>query len=559
MNHYVARKWLPDERPTLPGSPSTPAHSTPLRFAYGIVGFIVAITGGLGNALVSANLINLQGTLGAYSTEVAWLPAAYVMTNVTMSLLLVKFRQQFGLRLFTEAFVALYALVTFAHLFVNDLSSAIAVRAAHGMAGAALSTLGLYYMLQAFPAKWRLKGIAVGLGAAQLALPIARIISTDLLQIAAWRGLYLFELGLALLSLGCVLLLKLPPSDRFNTFERLDFLTFGLFAPGVALMCAVFSLGRIVWWLETPWIGMALAGAIGLIATALVIESRRDNPLLNTRWLTSGRIVRWGLAMILIRIVLSEQATGAVGFLQVVGLNNDQMHGLFAVVLIASVAGIAASALTLNPNHLMAPVVVALLLMGAGALIDAQATNQTRPVNMLVSQFLLAFGSVFFLGPAMISGISGVIAEPRNLVSFSVMFGMCQNLGGLIGSAAMGTFQVVREKFHSSQLVEHLSLLDPQVAARVQAGAAVYGKVLGDPTLRNAEGISALGAAATREANVLAYNDTFILIAVIAILTAAWIFCRALWLRRVATAAPASAPPSGPAPDAKSASSPMTT
>ncbi len=164
----------PDERPKLPGAPSTPNHPTPLRFAYAVVGFIVAITGGLGNALVSVNLPNLQGILGADSTEVAWLPAAYVMTNVSINLLLVKFRQQFGLRLFTEAFLVLYALVTFAHLFVNDLNSAIAVRAAHGMAGAALSVLGLYYMQQAFPAKWRLKSIAVGLGASQLALPMAR-------------------------------------------------------------------------------------------------------------------------------------------------------------------------------------------------------------------------------------------------------------------------------------------------------------------------------------------------------------------------------------------------
>ncbi|MDP1007678.1 MFS transporter, partial [Klebsiella pneumoniae] len=83
--------------------------------------------GGLGNALVIANLQYLQGALGATTAEMAWLPAAYVMTNVCMNLLLVKFRQQFGLRAFTEVFLVLYALVTFGHLFVNDLSSAIAV------------------------------------------------------------------------------------------------------------------------------------------------------------------------------------------------------------------------------------------------------------------------------------------------------------------------------------------------------------------------------------------------------------------------------------------------
>lgn len=41
------------------------------------------------------------------------LPAVYVMTNVSINLLLVKFRQQFGLRAFTEGFLVLYVLVTF--------------------------------------------------------------------------------------------------------------------------------------------------------------------------------------------------------------------------------------------------------------------------------------------------------------------------------------------------------------------------------------------------------------------------------------------------------------
>lgn len=311
---YTPHNWAPHERPTIPGSPSTPLHSTPKRLAFAVVGVIVALTGGLGNALVVANLQYLQGPLGATQAEIAWLPAAYVMTNVSINLLLVKFRQQYGLRAFTEGFLVLYALVTFAHLFVNDISSAIAVRAAHGMVGAALSSLGLYYMIQAFPQKWRMKALVLGLGTAQLAIPLARLVSEDLLQIAEWRGLYLFELGMCLLSLGCVLILKLPPGDRFKAFEKLDFLTFALLASGFAALCAALSLGRIEWWLEEPWIGIALAFSIVTICAGLAIEHNRTRPLLITRWLGSGRMLRFALSVLLTRIVLSEQATGAVGF-----------------------------------------------------------------------------------------------------------------------------------------------------------------------------------------------------------------------------------------------------
>jgi MFS family permease len=544
MSLDAPREWHPDEKPTLPGSPSTPRHPSWLRFAYLVVGIVVSLTGGLGNALVSVNLVALQGALGAYATEAAWLPAAYVMTNVSMNLLLVKFRQQFGLRLFTECFLVLYALVTFAHLFVGDLGSAIAVRAAHGMVGAALSTLGLYYMLQAFRKEWRLKGLIVALGVAQLATPIAYIFSSDLLQFAEWRGLYLFELGLTLFALGCVLLLKLPPGDRIKAFEKLDFVTFGLFAPGMALLCAALTFGRLQWWFETPWIGAALAGAIVLIAAAIFVEHNRARPLLNTRWLASADIARLGLSMILIRVVLSEQGVGAVGFLRALGLNNDQMQTLFIIVLIGTIAGIAVSALTLSLEHLVAPVVIALLLMAAGAFMDAHATSLTRPAEMYASQFLLAFGGVLFLGPSVISLIGSVISNPGNLISFSVMFGLSQALGGLIGGAALGTFQVVREKFHSSQLVEHLSQLDPQVAGRVQAGAAAFGRLLADPAARSTRGLSTLSATATREANVLAYNDVFLLICAIALFTAAWIFAHSLW-----THLNPPAPPPASAPD----------
>lgn len=528
---YAPREWAPHERPTMPGSPSTPLHSTGKRWLFALVGVIVALTGGLGNALVVANLPYLQGSLGATTAEVAWLPAAYVMTNVSMNLVLVKFRQQFGLRTFTELFLVLYALVTFAHLFVNDLNSAIAVRAAHGMVGAALSTLGLYYMIQAFPQKWRLKALVLGLGTAQLAIPMARLVSEDLLQIAEWRGLYLFELGMALLSLGCVLLLKLPPGDRFKAFEKLDFLTFGLLSIGFALLCAVLSLGRIEWWLEKPWIGIASAASIALICAGLAIEHNRNNPLLITRWLGSGSILRLGLAVILFRVVLSEQSVGAVGFLQNLNMGSQQLHSLYAVMLLGSVAGLAVSAWTINPQHLIKPLLLSLAMIAVGSWMDSGSTNLTRQSNMYLSQFLLAFGGTFFLGPTLVLGISSVIANPRNMVSFSVLFGITQNLGGLIGSAVFGTFQIVREKFHSSVLMEHLTLIDPQVQARLQSSSASYASAIADPASRTHQGMRVLASAATREANVLAYNDVFMLIALIAVLTMVWISIRVTWLK----------------------------
>ncbi|WP_039055999.1 MFS transporter [Enterobacter sp. Bisph1] len=528
---YAPREWQPHEKPMLLGSPSTPYHSTPRRIAYGIVGLLVCMTGALGNAMVAANLQNLQGTFAAWSTEIAWLPAVYVMTNVSINLLLVKFRQQYGLRAFTEGFLVLYVLVTFFHLFINDLSSAILVRAAHGMVAAALSSLGIYYQIQAWPAKHRLKALTIGITGSSLAIPIARLFSSELLQLDEWRGLYLFELGLALVSLACVMALKLPPGDRKKVFEKKDFITFFLLAPGMALLCAVLSLGRLDWWFEAPWIGWSLAGAVVLIVAAITFEHNRSNPLLNTRWLSSGSIVRLGLIMLLIRIVLAEQNTGAIGWLQYVGLQNEQMTNLAWSILAGIICGIIASCLTIKPQRLAWPIIASLVLMIVASLLDSQSTSLTRPNQLMLSQFLLGFASAFFIAPAMLAGIGGVVAEPRNLVSFSVLFGMSQNIGGLLGSAILGTFQTWREKYHSSLLADQLTTLNPLVNERLQYYSQMFQSQLGDSALLGTQAVTQLQTVSTLEANILAYNDTYLLTASIAAATLVWILWRLLRLR----------------------------
>lgn len=528
---YAPREWASHEKPALLGSPSTPDHSTPKRIAYGIVGLLVCITGALGNAMVTANLQNLQGTFAAWSTEIAWLPTVYVMTNVSINLLLVKFRQQYGLRAFTEGFLVLYVLVTFFHLLVNDLNSALFVRAAHGMVAAALSSLGIYYQIQAWPARHRLKALTIGITGSSLAIPTARLFSSELLQIDEWRGLYVFELGLALVSLACVIALKLPPGDRKKVFEKKDFITFILLAPGMALLCAVLSMGRLEWWFEATWIGWALAASLILILTAMLFEHNRSNPLLNTRWLSSGSILRLGLIMLLIRIVLAEQNTGVFGWLQYVGLQNEQMMHLAWAILAGIVCGIVASCLTIKPQRLAWPILTSLALMIVASLLDSQSNYLTRPDQLLLSQFLLGFASAFFLAPAMLAGIGGVIADPRNLVSFSVLFGMSQNIGGLLGSAILGTFQTWREKYHSSLLADKLSQSSPLVTERLQQYSQLFSSQINDTTLLNAQALAQLQSVTTLQANVLAWNDTYLLTASIAAATLGWISWRLLRLR----------------------------
>jgi len=523
MSEPSSYVFKPHERPTLPGSPANPDHPGRRRLGYLAIGLLIGITGGLGNALVTVNIAFAQGTLGLAPDESAWLTAAYFMTNVTANLLLIKYRQQFGLQPFVRYMLLIYAAATLLHLVAHGFWSSVAVRAASGFAGAGLSTLTVLYMMQGLTAPKRLAGLMLGISVPQLATPLARMLSPGLLTSGDWHMLYWFELGLALATLAAIMSLPLPPSERSKAFESRDFLTVGLLAPGSWLLVAVLSEGRIQWWTERAWMGYALAASVLLIAAALLLEHRRANPLINTRWLATREMVRLILVAATVRILLSEQAFGSVGLLTVVGMINDQMVTLNLVIILASIAGMVVAMLTFNPARLGPPILIAVALIAVGAFMDAGATNLTRPGNFHVSQALIGFASILFLSQAMIIGIARVlVAGSQNLVSFIVLFSMSQSLGGLVGTALLGTFQTIREKFHSHELVQSIVMTDPQVAARIGAGGGAVAGVVGDPALRSAQGAALLAQQATREAHILAYNDVFMLVGVLAVLGVLW-------------------------------------
>ena len=531
VKRRLTYEFQPHERPLLPGSPATPTHPLGRRAAYFGIGILLGLTGGLANGLLIVNLPQIQGALGLTPVEGGWLTAIYSMTSICMSMLIIKFRQQFGLQRFIRIFLLGFLLVTILQVFVHSYAVELLVRGAAGIVGSGLTTLCFFYIMQAMPPAARLSGMIIGFGMAQVAPPLARVISPLLLDHGEIQNLFLFELGLTLLCLGCVALLRLPPSERIEAFEPLDFLTFALLAPGMALLCAVLVQGSIVWW-TTPWLGYATAAAILLIGAALLIEHHRANPLLNTRWMRTRNVLRFIAIVAIIRVLLSEQNYGSTGLLTLVGMSNDQLITFNLVLVGASILGIVAGLVTLNPKDLLWQVVVSVAIIALASFLDSDATNLTRPTNLYWSQGLIAFAALFWLGPATMVGVMRALARgPSHIVSFSAVFGIAQTLGGLAGGALLGTIQIMRERFHSEQIVEKLVATDPLVVQRVQQLGSAYARVQGDPALRQGEGAALLAQQVTREANILAFNDVFFLIGVIAVLVVIWLGGRWIWLK----------------------------
>lgn len=537
---------MSDSSPPAAEAPTGPPPATWLQILpYFLASLTFGLTQGLGNNLFAGNVQALQAAFGATTNEAAWLTAAYASTSITAALLLYKLRAQFGLRLFAKLGLVLFLVVSAAHLVVTDLRSAVALRLVAGFAGAPLNTLAILAMIERLPPARKLTtGVALGLIGAQIAVPLARIISPGLLELGLWSQLNLLELSLALLSLAWVYALPITPPPRIRAFDRVDAVSLPLLVIGLGLVAVVLSLGRWYWWLEAPWLGVCLAAGLAALTLLIVIELNRERPIINLHWLSSKDMILFGGSMFFARFVLSEQTTGAIGFFQNLGLLNEHMAGLMWVILGATLAGFLGVACVNQPQNRPAIHAVALALIALGAWMESHGTSLTRPQDVYWPQALVAFGGAIFLPAATGWSFAHTLRSGMQyMTSFFSVFVASQNLGGLLGAAALGTLVTMREKFHSSQIVENLTLSDPMVAQRLHQHGAALARVLADPALRGAEGSVLLGQAATREAYVLAYNDLFLVVSLVATLCLLGLLLHqfAAWLDRRATPAPGAA------------------
>lgn len=532
-----------------PAPPLPPAKPFLLSAAFVCASLLMWITQGIGLNMVAVNIPQLQGGLGATTAETTWLLAAYMAPNVSLTLFLMKIRTQYGLRLFTELGLLAFVLVTSLHWFIHDLNSALIVRFFSGAAASPMSTLGFFYMLEAFPPSKKMSwGLCLALTCTTIGAPLARIISPSLLGIGLWPQLYMLEIGLALMCFATVYTLKLTPIPHQKVLEKLDFISYPLIALGFGLLAMMLVVGRLYWWLEAPWIGVCLAVAFGALALAAAIEFNRENPLLNIRWLTSRQTLTFAGMLLVFRLVLSEQTAGATGMFQALGIYNEQSTGLYWVLIASSVMGGIICAMVIRPGREAYIYTVALLLIMSGAFMDGHANNLTRPEMMYLSQAMISFGGALFLPPAMAAGLVSALKNgPTYITSFIVVFIFTQSVGGLFGSAVFGSFVTWRQQHHMRALYDQIVMTDPLVAQRIAQLSASVSKVITDPVYVNAEGAALLGQQIVKEATVLSYNDLFLLVSAIAAVTLAILIIRRVvvpalyqlwhfWQRQIAAA-----------------------
>lgn len=536
-------QFKPHEQPMMVGSPANPDHPARRKFFYLMIGIIIGITASFQNGLLVANLTQIQGEMGLTPVEGGWISVSYNMTNVCITVLLYKIRQQFGMSLFSKITLFFLLAATSLQWLVSShlLSSTsinidayyleIIARGLSGMVASGMTVLGLFYCLQGMPTVKRTSGLILGFGLVQFGIPLSRLISPYLAIDGQLENLFLFQFGLALICFGLINILELPPGNTEKVFEKLDFLSFAFFASGLAALAVFLVQGRIQWW-TTPWLIYALIIAAVNISIALWIETHRKNPMLQVRWMRSRNIIAFMITGAVMRILLSEQNVGAAGLLASLGYGNDQLITFYAVILAASILALVISIFSTDAMDLRRPVIFAVALIALGSWMDTGVSINSAPYMFYLSQFFIAFAAVYFMGPLVFEGFLRAIASgPAYIISFSVIFGISQTIGGLAGAAAIQAFTTIRTQMHYADMVSSLNLGDPALAGQVAGAGRAISSQITDAAQVKVTAMTQVLQGIQRQATVSAYNDLFFLIASFATVTTIILLINYLYYR----------------------------
>lgn len=562
-------KDAPEE--ATPDEPDTQAQDTeappqgltmpPLRACgYFATAIVLALAQGFGQSVISANAQQLQGAFATTQAETAWLTAAYMAPNVSLTLALIKIRGQFGIRRFAEISIVGFVIAALLNFSAEGFGPNLAVRFLSGVAAAPMTSLAFLYMLEPLPPHRKMNvGLSAALTFIFMGSPVTRLISPHLLDVGLWHALTSMEVALAAIGLGLIYLLPLVSPPIPMKIEAGDVISFFFIALSFGCLAVAAVTGPIYWWTEHAWLGLLLAGGIAAFTVAACIELNRAEPLLDIRWLASPAILHFTAAILLFRLVLSEQTSGAAGLFRALGLLNEQTQGLWLVIMGATLLGGAICAFLLKPGREFQFHAVALSLLIVGSLMDASSTAQTVPSDMYLSQAMVGLASALFLPPALLSGLMSALAKgPNYILTFVIVFLTTQKLGGIFGGAIFSSFVKVRQQLHVQRLSEGLPTADPLVVERLATTSGALSAQLADPAMVSAQAASQLAGEVQTQASVMAYNDAFLTIAAASTAALALLLSHAAfktWRERASAASPEEAEPETrePAPDAPQA------
>ncbi len=474
----------------------------------------------LDTSVANVALPHIAGNLSAGADEATWVLTSYLISNAIVLPMTGWLGVRFGRKLFLIACIASFSFASALCGAAPTLGVLIMARIFQGAAGGALQPISQAILMESFPPAKR--GVAMAIFA--MGVVVAPIIGPTLggwiTDNYSWRWIFYINLPIGILALYmCKIFIEDPPyliSSRQSTTARIDYLGFCLMAIWLATLQIILDKGQQDDWFAAEWIRWAAGISFVSMVSFIIWEIRQKQPIVNLRVLKNRNFALGTALITLVGVVLYSTITLQPLFVQNlmgysamgsgIALSPRGIGAILAVIFVGRVIG------KLDSRILIACGFVTL----AGASYELSGLNlQISIANIIVPNIVMGLAMGLIFVPLTTLTMGGLLNEQMG--NAAGIFNLMRNLGGSIGISVVITMLTRNAQEHQTFIAAHFNPYNPQFQHYIQKFGSLFASQ-GPVDYLDHKTYLALYDLAVQQATLLAYMDSFRLLAFVSLL-----------------------------------------
>jgi DHA2 family multidrug resistance protein len=476
----------------------------------------------LDTTIVNVALPQMAGNLGASMQEVTWVSTGYILANVVFLPMTAYLTATFGRRNYLSVSIVVFIVASFLCGTSHSLVEIVLWRVLQGAGGAALLSTAQATIRQIFPDKEQGIVQPIFLLGIIVAPTLGPTLGGWITDNYAWNWCFFINIPIGIISAVLVFTLLQDPPGTVKGKMSIDLPGITLLAVGLSCMQYVLEEGEEDDWFSDPWIVRLTIISIAALSALLwwELSPRNRSPVvdfrvLHNRDLASSCILflAMGFGLYAGTFIFPQLAQNLLGF-------SPTTTGL---ALLPGGLGTAVAVLVCG-RLLGTSRVDARLLILIGFVIFVYAMWNLGHLSMSVGEsefrmgLLLRGVALGFLFTPINNAAFGSV-EPRDAQQASGLINLARQLGGSFGTALISTYVVNMTQFHRVNLLGEIRNGNTVLDGRLHALASNFINQGYSQTDAQGAALASVSNTLTNQATMMAYNNCWILILLVFVIT----------------------------------------
>jgi DHA2 family multidrug resistance protein len=457
----------------------------------------------LDGTIVNVAMPHMQSSVSASQEQIIWVYTSFLVATAIGTPLSGWLANRFGRKRVVLFSVASFTLASAACGLATDLYSLVLFRVLQGLGGASISPLGQATVLDIYPREKYGQAMGIMSACTLLAPLLGPTVGGLITDTLSWRWIFFINVPLGIVTLFGIS--TFVPELRSATRTRFDFVGFGAIAIAVASLQLMVDRGQELDWFSSPEICIEAGAAVVFTYITVVHLCTAKQPFIHLAIFADRNFVAGSLITLVLGLFLYAGATQIVPMLENLLGYPVWLTGLTTAP--RGVGGICSSFITgFLVGRVKTPTLatIGMGLYTISSFLMAHLSLQTDSTPIVLAGFLQGLGTGLCFVPIMASCFSTLAPQYRN--EASAMNTLLRNCGGAIGVSALQALTIRNAAIVQSRLTESVRPDNPLLTLRAP-----------DFDFDTPSAVASMVGQITRQAWMVAYNDTFWLLGMMSI------------------------------------------